>query len=66
MSGTKVQVDNFEIYYEKHGTGDHHLLLIPGILGQIINLFFLLNKFKSIQINSNFNLTQLILFVIPK
>ena len=45
MPGTKVQVDDFEIYYEKHGTGNHHLLLIPGILGEIINLFFLLNKF---------------------
>lgn len=37
MSGTKVQVDDFEIYYEKHGTGDHHLLLIPGVLGKIFH-----------------------------
>ena len=46
MSGIKVKVDDFEIYYEKHGTGDHHLLLIPGILGEIINLFCFLNKLK--------------------
>ena len=37
MSGTKVKVDDFEIYYEKHGTGDHHLLLIPGVLGKIFH-----------------------------
>ena len=46
MSGTKVQVDHFEIYYEKHGTGDHHLLLIPGFLGEIINSFCKINTFK--------------------
>ena len=34
MSGTKVQVDDFEIYYEKHGNGHHKLLLLPGILGK--------------------------------
>ena len=34
-TGIKVQVDDFEIYYEKHGDGDHHLLLLPGLLGKI-------------------------------
>ena len=34
-TGTKVQIDDFEIYYEKHGNGDLHLLLLPGLLGKI-------------------------------
>ena len=33
-TGTKVQVDDFEIYYEKYGIGKINLLLIPGLLGK--------------------------------
>ena len=33
-TGTKVQVNGFEIYYEKYGKGKHNLLLIPGFLGK--------------------------------
>ena len=37
--GAKVQIDEFEIYYEKYGNGHHNLLLIPGFLGKILNQF---------------------------
>ena len=33
-TGTKVRVDDFEIYYEKYGIGKMNLLLIPGFLGK--------------------------------
>ena len=35
--GNYLDVDGNKIYYEKHGTGDHHLLLIPGVLGKIFS-----------------------------
>ena len=41
-NGAKVQVGEFEIYYEKYGNGHHNLLLIPGFLGKILNQYKLI------------------------
>ena len=58
-TGIKVEVDDFEIYYEKHGNGDHHLLLLPGLLGKIT-----FHSFIHLIINNHFNLYKLNLIII--
>ena len=35
MSGEKIDLDGVSVYYEKFGTGDHILFLLPGVLGKL-------------------------------
>jgi len=35
MSGEKIDLDGVSVYYEKFGSGDHILFLLPGVLGTI-------------------------------
>lgn len=42
VDGRTVQIKGYPMYYERRGTGNHFLLLIPGALGKILKLRLIL------------------------
>jgi len=40
----KLDIDGFNIYYEKAGTGDHVVLLLPGALGLSTFIMFYVSQ----------------------
>lgn len=43
MHGLKVNVDGINIHYERVGTGEHHVLLLPGSLGIYLLYSFIIH-----------------------
>lgn len=36
MTGEKIQIDDYNLYYEKHGNGNKIVVMLPGAMGELI------------------------------